>query len=334
MRSLGEKDLILEAGPGRLLRFRLLAKTRFENPTGEPVRDSLIRPGDKVDVRVNPDDVETAVAVVWLGASPDAERRAGAQPLDQAKVRVPEEADFEIKSGEPGAENSGQTNSPASMEAEEVLQNARHAASTFANGLPDFSVDYTLTRSQAAASAGPWEVVESAHAEVVWAGGDEHYKNVDINGAAAKPTLDKSGAWSTGEFVTTILDVLSPNTDATFRRLADDSAAGRTALLFDYSVAQAKTNLRIAAPDGRQCMSAYGGRLWLDRASSRVLKLQQRAGPMPASCPVSAAEMVYEYSFVKIGGADYLMPVRSVSTACGRQGGCIRNELTFSNYRK
>lgn len=334
LRALGEKDMILEAAGGRLLRFRLLSKTRFENPKGEPVRDSLIRPGDKVDVRVNPDDVETAVAVVWLGASSEVERRAGAAPVDKARVRAPDEADFELKATEADAGISGQTNSPDTLSGEEAFQNARHAASTFANGLPDFRTGYTSVRSQAAAVAGPWEAVETAKAEVVWVGGDEQYRNVSINGTAANRTLDKSGAWSTGEFVTTILDVLSPNTDATFRRIGEETVAGRPAMRFDYSVTQAKTNLRIVAPDGRQCMSAYGGRLWLDKASNRVLKLEQKAGPMPAYCPVTVAEMVYEYAFVKIGGAEFLMPVRSSSTACAREGGCIRNELTFTNYRK
>jgi hypothetical protein len=177
-------------------------------------------------------------------------------------------------------------------------------------------------------------VVETVTAQVVWSGGDEQYKNVNINDSPANRTLDKSGAWTTGEFVTTILDLLSPNADALLKRTGDESMAGRPAMVFDYSVTQAKSNWRIVAPDGRQCMSGYGGRLWVDKASSRVLKVEQKAGPLPSHCPASMAEMVYEYGFVRIAGAEFLMPVRSLSAACAREGGCVRSELKFTNYRK
>src|ERR1019366_6639606 len=39
LRRLGEKDLLLETGKGAILRFRLLAKTKFENKAGEAMRD-------------------------------------------------------------------------------------------------------------------------------------------------------------------------------------------------------------------------------------------------------------------------------------------------------
>src|SRR5947209_18631965 len=36
LRKLGEKDLVLQAGPKKLLRFGLLAKTQFGNKEGQP----------------------------------------------------------------------------------------------------------------------------------------------------------------------------------------------------------------------------------------------------------------------------------------------------------
>ena len=51
LRNLGEKDLVLQTKPGHLVRFRLLAKTLFQNKEGEPVRDSLLKPGDQITVR-------------------------------------------------------------------------------------------------------------------------------------------------------------------------------------------------------------------------------------------------------------------------------------------
>src|SRR5262249_59631004 len=52
LRRLREKDLLLEIPRKAVLRFRLIAKTRFLNKAGEPVRDSLLHPGDQLTVQV------------------------------------------------------------------------------------------------------------------------------------------------------------------------------------------------------------------------------------------------------------------------------------------
>jgi len=66
LRKLGEKDLLLETGRDTVLRFRLLAKTQFRDKAGEPIRDSLLHPGDRLTVEVSPDDEETALRVVLV----------------------------------------------------------------------------------------------------------------------------------------------------------------------------------------------------------------------------------------------------------------------------
>jgi hypothetical protein len=65
LRKLREKDLYLQTN-GQVLRFRLLAKTQFRDQQGVPIRDSLLHPGDRLSVLVNPEDPETAVGVVLV----------------------------------------------------------------------------------------------------------------------------------------------------------------------------------------------------------------------------------------------------------------------------
>jgi len=276
--------------------------------------------------------VETAVVVVLVGAGSEEEGRRALSRWMGRRRACRWRGFWGVWEAVTSAGNRDQTNFSMKDSDEEVLQNTRHAASTFANGLPDFLVDQVTVRSKGA--GGPWLPVDTVTAEVAYARGEEQYRNIKINGRPAEGGIEKTGAWSTGEFVTTILDVLSPNTDAAFKRQGDERMLGRTALVFDYSVTQANTHWRIAAPDGRECMAAYGGKLWVDKASSRVLKVEQRAASLPAHCFAANAESVIEYGFVKISGEEYLMPVRSLAMACGRDGGCFRNELKFENYRK
>ena len=47
MRKLAEKDLLLQTGANMVLHLRLLALTQFRDRHGEPLRDSLLRPGDE-----------------------------------------------------------------------------------------------------------------------------------------------------------------------------------------------------------------------------------------------------------------------------------------------
>src|SRR5581483_3339363 len=94
LRRLGEKDLVLQTGPKKLLRFRLLAKTQFKNKEGEPVRDSLLHPGDQLSVQVNTDDEETALRVTLLRSGTAAERASAELPFDASSVRAPRAEDL------------------------------------------------------------------------------------------------------------------------------------------------------------------------------------------------------------------------------------------------
>src|SRR5262249_40490182 len=94
LRRLGEKDLLLQTNPKRVLRFRVLAKTQFRDKQGQPIRDSLLHPGDQLTVQANPDDQETALRVVLVRAGSDGERAAAEKPVDEAVVREPRPEDF------------------------------------------------------------------------------------------------------------------------------------------------------------------------------------------------------------------------------------------------
>jgi len=48
LRKVGEKDLLLQTSKKNLLRFRLLPKTQFRDKEGQPIRDSLLHPGDQL----------------------------------------------------------------------------------------------------------------------------------------------------------------------------------------------------------------------------------------------------------------------------------------------
>jgi hypothetical protein len=130
--------------------------------------------------------------------------------------------------------------------------------------------------------------------------------------------------------------VLSPITNAQFkRRRGDDKIAGRPAVVYDYTVAQANSHWTMVSPDERRYNPAYDGAIWIDKETRRVLRIEQRTSSIPQDFPLNRAESVVEYAFARIEQRSYLLPATSENIGCMRGSGtCSRNAIVFRNYRK
>jgi len=375
LRKLGEKDLLLQTGKRAVLRFRLLAKTKFENKAGEAIRDSLLHAGDQISVQVSPDDPETAVRVVQLHSGSPADRASAEQPVEDAAVRAPVASDLSkprtvttreaaatvdsapaAGSAEDGdapklqrrAEGSESTsdvaapddapavgsNDPKRYTDAQIIQDARTAAGTFSASLPNYLVEQVTARYFATGFPTHWQEIDEVTADLAYVDGKEDYRNFRINGSPVN-NPERSGTWSTGEFGTTLEDVMSLGTNAAFKRRGEEKMMGRTAVVYDYSVAQGNSHWTMVSPDGRQYKPAYDGAVWIDRESRRVLRIEQRATSFPRDFTLSRAECKLQYAWVKIEQKSYLLPSSSENIGCmSGSGACTRNALEFKNYRK
>ncbi|MDR3699788.1 MAG: hypothetical protein P4L56_09155 [Candidatus Sulfopaludibacter sp.] len=364
LRKLGEKDLYLQTNGKTILRFRLLAKTQFRDKQNEPVRDSLLHPGDQLSVLVNPDDPETAVRIVFVREGTAAEKKSADKPLDEA--RAPEAKDLpktrttvaqestppeptapeSVPSAEPTKSSSAdpvKSDSPIAPAPTEprlntdaaILADARAAASAYTAGLPNFLAEQATTRYFTNSWPAAWQQIDVVTATVAYANGKEDYRDIKVNDSPTNVPPERSGSWSTGEFATTLEDVLSPATGASFKRRGDDRIAGRPAIAFDYTVEQAHSHWTLVAPDGRRYNPAYLGAVWIDRDTRRVLRIEQRTTSMPPDFPLSKGESTIEYGFVRIEQGTYLLPTLSDNLGCFTgSGSCSKNTIQFRNYRK
>jgi hypothetical protein len=370
LRKLGEKDLVLQSAKKSLLRFRLLAKTKFENKAGEAVRDSLLHPGDQLTVQVSPDDEETALRVVLVRAGTADDRRAAELPYDQSAVRAPTAEDLgkgrtSIANGgasstpsesdtagdaasapaaassasAPAAEDGGAEPAPSGpprlMTDEALIKDAREVSATFSASLPAYLAQQVTTRYFATGwPISRWQQIDEITAELAYVGGKEDYRDFRIDGKEIDRP-ERSGSWSTGEFGTTLEDVMSFGTDAAFKRRGDDTVAGRPAVVFDYSVTADHSHWTMVAPDERTYRPAYTGAIWIDKDTRRVLRIEQRTEAFPRDFPVRRAEAILQYGFVKIDGKSYLLPYSGENVGCmSGSGACTRNAIVFKNYRK
>jgi len=356
LRKLGEKDLVLQTPKRTLLRFRLLAKTKFQNKAGEPIRDSLLHPGDQLSVQVSPDDEETAIRVVLQRAGTADERRAAELPYDQSAVRPPSADDLgksrtTISTGNAGApvetESAAETAAPEAAPAppsgsprpattdDALIKDARDASANFTSTLPAYLAQQVTTRYFATGwPIATWQTIDEITAELAYVNGKEQYRDFKIDGRPIDRP-ERSGAWSTGEFGTTLEDVMSPGTSAEFKRRGERTLAGRTAVVFDYTVTAEHSHWTMVSPDERKFSPSYEGAIWIDTETRRVLRIEQRTSDFPRDYPLKRAEAILQYGFVTIDGKRYLLPASGDNTMCMTgSGACTRNAIVFRNYRK
>ena len=370
LRRLREKDLLLRSGRGALLRFRLLGKTQFKNKAGDAIRDSLLHPGDQLSVEVSPDDEETAVRVILLKIGTPAERAAADLPVDESSARAPRAEDLgksrtvavspaapseaesepaKATESEPARASEG---APAKVEgaeapvpnlprdprldtAEQILHDAREAAASFSASLPSFLVEQATSRYFSTTNPARWQPIDVVTAELAYYGGKEEYRNFAIDGRPIDRPIEQTGAWSTGEFGSTLEDLLSTATNAAFHRRGEERIAARAAVVFDFTVIQANSHWTLVSPDQRRYTAAYDGAIWVDKETRRVLRIEQRTSSIPRDFALSRAESILNYAFVKIEQRTYLLPSAGENIGCmSGSGTCTRNAIEFRNYRK
>ena len=73
--------------------------------------------------------------------------------------------------------------------------------------LPDFLVQQETTRYHGRQDS--WQKIDVVTADVACVNGREQYRNVAVNGIPSQRPIESTGAWSTGEFVTTLQNLFS-----------------------------------------------------------------------------------------------------------------------------
>lgn len=214
---------------------------------------------------------------------------------------------------------------------------AREAAFSYSQTLPNYVVKQYTTRYETQVARGghtSWQALDEVTADVLEVDGVEQYKNILVNGRAPREDVSKSGSWSSGEFSSLLLDVLSPATNADFHGKRTSTINNRAAYRYDFSVEQQNSHWHVES-ESQNIMPAYTGSIWFDKETYRALRIELQAEAMPRSFPLDTVESAVDYDFVLIGDGKFLLPVHSEALSCGRGTSvCSRNVIEFRNYRK
>jgi hypothetical protein len=215
------------------------------------------------------------------------------------------------------------------------IEKARAVAATFAESLPNYFCRQQMARFVNTSHVVSWRPLDVVSAVVVYENGQEHYRNLEINGKPVKKKMDElSGAWSTGEYASMLADLFSPSTAADFQYRKLARAGNREAYVFDFDVDREHSHWHVQAPS-QSILPAYRGAMWIDKETGRVLRIEMQAYALPAEFPMDKVESATDYEYVRIGDRQFLLPVHAETLICQRGTNiCSRNNIDFRNYHK
>jgi hypothetical protein len=216
-----------------------------------------------------------------------------------------------------------------------LVRKAADAALEFTETLPNYVAQEVVSRYESTSQPPSWHAIDVVSTDLVYQEGKEDYRNITINGKPTNKPLEETGAWSTGEFGTLLIDIFSPATDADFHFRRDGRTSGIDAKIYDFQVKRENSHWDIHFGSQRYT-PAYEGSTWIDPKTGRVLRIEIEAKGLPAGFPADHVESATDYQYVRLGDAkQFLLPVHAEILSCQRgTSNCSRNTIDFRNYHK
>jgi hypothetical protein len=232
-------------------------------------------------------------------------------------------------------------------EAAEVLEKARENTRAIVEEMPDFVVKQLITRSDAYAGTGNWKPYDNLVIAVSYsAEKGEQYRVMARNGAPVNDSTTASsyhgldGATSGGEFVEDLQKIFRPESKTLFKLLTTDVERGRRAIVYEYEILIENNKdggVGLKGPVYSSSPAGEKGRIWIDRDTNRVLRVEYKATNIDPAFAVKAVSKTIEYDMVDIAGEKYLMPIMSDFRGTVAGSGKLfesRNLIRFRNYQK
>lgn len=211
-------------------------------------------------------------------------------------------------------------------------------ALTYRRELPDFICEQTTT------STGLHSTTVMK-AQVTFEKGHEHYSNATIDGkpaeanSAAAASAMKVISW--GELGSDLVELFEPPVVAEFKFQKEEKLHTIHAWLYEFHIpAEKNTFWALRDSRGIDLHPECQGKLWVERPSGQLLRLELRPVRLPKDFEIIAAHTTTDYSEIAIADAGtFLLPSKSVTTACLHHPGrstptCRTNVLVFHDCRK
>jgi hypothetical protein len=189
-----------------------------------------------------------------------------------------------------------------------VLDSTRSWALHFSRTLPDFFCNEFIRRY--ADYFGPEVKIDTLTLQLSFNQHKEAYRLVARDGHPTHQTIASlNGPMSTGEFGSALFLIFDPESAAFFQPEPPARIRRHQVAVFSYAVPHARSHYTLQFGT-EETITAYHGRVYIDAASGRVLRLTMAVDP-PEGFPIQEGSTILDYDWRDIGGTQYLLPVHA-----------------------
>ena len=274
----------------------------------------------------------------------------GLRGLTRSKAGNDDELKRALEEAERRRQDPEASRLPSPAETVGFIEKARANALEAVNEMPDFVVKQLITRSEAYAGTGNWKPYDTLVIAVSYSEAKgEQYRLLAKNGAPVQDSTVVSsysgleGATSGGEFVEDLAKIFKIESKTRFDLITTDVIRGRRALVYEYTInIENNKDGGVGLKGGRGVIvdsapAGEKGRIWIDRESARVLRIDYQLTDIAPTFAVKAVTKLIDYDMVEIAGDRYLLPIISDFRGTVQQGSKrfeSRNLIRFRNYQK
>ena len=81
-------------------------------------------------------------------------------------------------------------------------------------------------------------------------------------------------------------------------------------------------------------MTPYTGKIWIDRKSGNVVRIEMKAVDIPELFPFRSVDAAVDYGPVMLPSGRYFLPEKAENVSCNEHRSCSKNLIEFRNYHK
>ena len=268
----------------------------------------------------------------------------GLRGLTRSKGANDEELKRALEEAERRRQDPVAAKLPSAKESFELLAATQKKTLDAVGDMPDFVVKQQIQRSAAYAGTNNFRNLDRLIVAVSYrSSGEENYKVLSLNGvlqnnAQSRESYEEvGGTSSTGEFVTMLAVIFKPENKARFDLVDTDLIRGRRAVVYEYNVERDRAKQLVTSAGEASVITGMKGRIWIDKESARVLKLDSEATEIPLTFPIRSARRTIDYDWVTIESERYLLPSLSDVRLTFNERSNVyetRNLIRFRDYQK
>jgi len=224
---------------------------------------------------------------------------------------------------------------PDAATQQKMLAAMSQYAGEYISNLPNFICEQVTEQFQAGKKGNRWRQGDTLTSTLTFNQGKEH-RNLEL--VNNKPLKSGMKSWRTpltteGEFGVLLSRVFGMSSNASFQWNGWQSIDGQRVAVFDYSIDQQHSTLRLSRSDLANAVVPYHGSVYGNPDTGVIWRVTDSASGLPADLDTQAIATSIDYGEVPIGTAKYMVPVKA-TVSLEMKEKKVRNEMTFRNYRK